>query len=95
MSEEIEIIHNPEANRFEVHLGDDIAMLEYMRAGNNIIYTHTEVPPIFEGRGIANQLAHAAMEYAKAEGLKVQALCPFVASYVANRPEYHKITWGY
>lgn len=91
----IEVHHNPDAKRFEVRLDGEIAMIEYMRAGTNIIYTHTEVPPAFEGRGIANALAYSAMEYAKAEGLKVQALCPFVAAYVRKHPEYHSITWGY
>lgn len=91
----VEVHHNPDAKRFEVRLGNEVAMIEYMRAGSNIIYTHTEVPPAFEGRGIANALAHTAMEYAKTEGLKVQALCPFVAAYVRKHPEYHGITWGY
>jgi predicted GNAT family acetyltransferase len=95
MSDEFVVVHNPDAKRFEVVLGDDVAMLEYMIAGKNIVYTHTEVPPVFEGRGIANKLAHFAMEYAKAEGLKVQAVCPFVVMYVRKHPEYHGITWGY
>jgi len=91
----IEVTNNEAKKRFEVSLGDDLAMIEYQRAGSNIIFTHTEVPVAFEGQGIAKKMAFAAMEFAKDNGLKVQALCPFVAKYVREHPEYHSITWGY
>ncbi len=94
--EESDIRLNVLANRFEVTLGDAaIAILEYQIAGKNIIFTHTEVPVEYEGQGIAGKLAHVALEYAKNEGYKVQALCPYVAAYVRQHPEYHSITWGY
>lgn len=93
--QQFEVKHNPEQSRFEIDLGDALAMAEYQRAGNNIIFTHTEVPVAYEGRGLANQLAYTALEYAKAEGLKAQALCPFFALYIRKHPEYQSITWGY
>lgn len=92
---QLEVSNNPEEKRFEVLLDDKIAMVEYMIAGQNIIFTHTEVPPEFEGLGIAGKMAYVALEYAKAKGYKVQALCPYIASYVAKHPEYQSITWGY
>lgn len=95
MVEDMTVIQNEEENRFEIDLGDAIALLEYNIAGNNIIYTHTEVPPAHGGQGIAGKMAHEAMEYAKNNGLKVQALCPFVKKYVIEHPEYHEITWGF
>lgn len=92
---DIEVHNNPEEKRFEVALGDKIAMVEYMIAGQNIVFTHTEVPPEFEGKGIASKMARVALEYAKTEGYKVQALCPYIAAYVQRHPEYQSITWGY
>lgn len=92
---EQDVKHNMAEKRFEVQLGDALALMEYMRAGNNIIFTHTEVPEAFEGQGVANEMAYVALEYAKAEGLKVQPLCPFVALYIRKHPEYQPITWGY
>lgn len=89
------VVHNEAEQRFEVALGGALALVEYQRAGNNIIFTHTEVPPAFEGQGVANRMAYAALEYAKANGLKVQALCPFIALYVKKHKEYQSITWGY
>jgi uncharacterized protein len=91
----IDVKHNPEAHRFEVQLGDQIAKVEYMLSGNNIIFTHTEVPPEFEGQGIANQMAKVALDYAVQAGHKIQPLCPLVKHYVDRHPEYQKYSWGY
>lgn len=91
--DDLEVKQNTEKKRFEVQVGEHIAFLEYMPAGKNIIYPHTEVPSELEGHGIGNKLAHHAMEYAKENGFKVQALCPFVAAYVRKHPEYQDITW--
>lgn len=96
MAEKHEVSNNPAQKRFEIALGDDTyAFAEYNIAGKNIIFTHTEVPVAFEGQGIATRLADVAMTYAKDEGLKVQALCPFFKKYVTEHPEYHNITWGF
>lgn len=90
---DVGVKNNNDLNRFEVDLGDQIAVMEYMRAGNNIIFTHTEVPQAYEGQGIANQMAAVALAYAKSEGLKVQPLCPFVKGYIEKHPEYKEISW--
>ncbi len=90
------IHNNTEESRFEIHLDDgSIALVDYQIAGKNIIYTHTEVPPAHEGKGLGGQLAAYAMQYARDNGYKVQALCPFIHRYVRNHPEYHGITWGF
>ncbi|MBZ0298862.1 MAG: N-acetyltransferase [Anaerolineae bacterium] len=91
----MDVRNNPAENRFEVVLKGDVAVVEYMIAGTNIIFTHTEVPRAFEGMGVGSKMAYVALEYAKAEGYKVQALCPFIAAFVGKHPEYQSITWGY
>lgn len=95
MADELKIVRNDEKRRFEAELDNGLAMVEYNIAGKNIIFTHTEVPIGHEGKGIASKMAYEALEYAKNEGLKIQALCPFVKKYVAEHPEYHDITWGF
>lgn len=91
----LDVKHNPEAKRFEVQLGDKIAMVEYMLSGNNMIFTHTEVPQEFEGQGIANHMAKFALDYAVEAGHKIQPLCPLVKRYVDRHPEYQQYSWGY
>jgi uncharacterized protein len=93
--DQLEVKNNTEAKRFEIQLGDQLAMAEYMIAGKNIIFSHTEVPPEYEGQGVANKLAKVALDYARDEGYRVQALCPFIALYVRKHEEYQSITWGY
>lgn len=93
---EYNVVHNPDEKRFEVQLdNDNIAVTEYMQHGKNMVFTHTEVPEAYEGRGIAGKLAKTALNYAKDEGYKVQPLCPFIRSYVKRHPEYHEISWGF
>jgi uncharacterized protein len=98
MSEHIsaaKVNHNPAESRFELPLGNDLAMVEYMLHGKNISFTHTEVPQAHEGKGYANQLARAALEYAKDNDLLVNAVCPFIKLYIQRHTEYQSITWGY
>ncbi|GAB4519938.1 MAG: GNAT family N-acetyltransferase [Anaerolineae bacterium] len=91
----LDVRNNPDAGRFEVQLGDELAMVEYNIAGKNIIFTHTEVPPAYEGQGIANKMAEVALAYAREHGYKIQPLCPFINTYIRRHKEYQDITWGY
>jgi uncharacterized protein len=78
-------------NRFEVDLGRDKAVLIYMIKAGLFIILHTEVPPAFKGRGIAAQMARAALEYAKNEGLKVRSYCSYTTWYFEKHPEYRDL----
>ncbi len=82
------ITNNKDRHRFEAHIGEQTAVLEYTLATGLIVYNHTEVPKNLEGQGIANQLAHTALEYAKSNDLKIMPLCPYVATYIRRHPEY-------
>jgi uncharacterized protein len=91
MSEQItthEVIHNQADCRFEVDLGKEKAMLIYMIKAGLFIMLHTEVPPAFDGRGIAGQMAKAAMEYAKGNGFKLRSYCSYTTRYMERHPEY-------
>lgn len=90
----LEVQHNPDEKRFELHLGAAVAFVEYMLAGNNIIFTHTEVPEAFEGQGVGNKLAKHVLDYAVEHGHKIQPLCPFINAYVHRHKEYHAHTWN-
>ena len=85
-------IQNNEAkHRFETHIGDQVAVLEYTLAKGLIVYNHTEVPEALEGQGIASRLAKEALDYAKQHELKVMPLCPYVAAYIRRHPEYREL----
>lgn len=90
------VVRNNEAQkRFEVAVNGRLALLEYILAGKNITYTHTEVPEELEGLGIGGKLARHALEFARDNGLKVIPLCPFVIAYLRRHPEYQPLVFGY
>ena len=77
---------NRAASRFEMDVDDDVAILQYERRHDAIVFTHTEVPRAFRGRGVASALTNAALMAAHAEGLRIIAQCPFVKSYLSKHP---------
>jgi predicted GNAT family acetyltransferase len=86
--DDLDVQHNIGARRFEIHCGDEMARLEYHLRGPSIVYTHTVVPLVLEGHGIAGRLAKEALDYARGRGLSVVPLCPYVADYIGKHPEY-------
>ena len=87
-NEQFSVIDNAAENEYEVHAEGEVAILTYQRQGKRITFYHTEVPPALEGRGIAGTLARAALEAARADGLEVVPLCPYVAAYIRRHQEY-------
>ena len=88
---DINVVDNPGASRFEATIHGELAVTEYERADGVITFTHTEVPPSMEGKGVASALARAALDRARAERLAVVARCRFVAVYIKRHPEYRDL----
>ena len=76
------------SGRFELERNGQIAYLEYTLAGNVLQLIHSEVPAALRGHGMASELAHSALEYAREQGLKVDIICPSVNAYIEKHPEY-------
>lgn len=80
--------NKPDLQQYEARLSGALARLQYRLAGDTIIFTQAEVPQAFEGRGIASKITRPALEDARARGLMVVPLCPFVADYIRQHPTY-------
>lgn len=74
-----------QADRFELRLDGQVCELLYRREGGRVFFTHTLVPAGLRGRGLAAQLVAAGLQWAKAEGLEVVAVCSYVAEFLARR----------
>ena len=86
---EAEVVHAPEESRYELRLhGRLIGLAAYRLRDRRIAFTHTEVDESLEGRGFGSRLAAAALEDAAKQGLEVVPLCPFIAYYIGQHPEY-------
>ena len=87
MADDIIIRDNAGKHRFEADLGDAIAIAEYNLLSHAIMFTHTEVPDAYEGRGIGTRLVEFALASARDRGLQVIPICPFFAAYMKAHPE--------
>jgi hypothetical protein len=68
--------------------------LQYMKKNNDvIIFYHTYVPPQLRGRGIAQKIIKAGMDYAVEKKLRVIPTCSAVAGFINRYPEYEKQTY--
>ena len=85
--DDITIIHNEEAHRFEAIVDGQRALITYRRYPGRIVFDHTEVPEPYEGQGIAAKLTRTAMEFARTIHLLVVPLCPYVSAYIRRHPE--------
>ncbi|MET1258203.1 GNAT family N-acetyltransferase [Flagellimonas sp. DF-77] len=79
---------NVEKKRYEFELPVHTPIIEYIRAQDKIYLTHTEVPPALEGQGIGSELVKQALTDIKAKDLTLVPLCPFVAAYIKEHPEW-------
>lgn len=75
--------------RFELHIEDKIAVLEYQEQENNVLaFTRTYVPTELRGRNIAAMLTKFALDDARRQGKKVVPQCSYVATYIKRNKQY-------
>jgi len=68
--------------------GKEAGVMTYTWAGSTkFIIDHTEVNPDFKGKGVGQQMVMKAVEYARANHLKIMPLCPFAKSVFDKNPE--------
>jgi len=90
----LSVIHNREAQRFEIHIGEYKPVLDYRLNGKIISFTHTGVPKELEGNGIGSFIVRTGLDYAREQGYKVVPLCPFVDVYIQRHDKYADLRWG-
>jgi uncharacterized protein len=89
---DIKVVDDPQQSRFEIWAGEVMAGFSgYRLAPGKIVFTHTEIGPAFEGKGLGGTLATAALDAARERSLGIEPLCPFIAAYVKSHPEYQSL----
>jgi predicted GNAT family acetyltransferase len=84
----ISVRHNAAAHRFEAEVDGRLAVADYELDGERVVFTHTFVPPELRGRGIAEKLVRAALEWARTEQRRVVPACSYVAAFIRRNPEF-------
>jgi predicted GNAT family acetyltransferase len=85
----VETVDNSAQSRFEILVDGKVAgFADYRLLPTKIVFTHTEVLPAYEGQGLASRLIGHALDMSRDTGLRVVALCPYVAKYIERHPAY-------
>ncbi|MFT4255992.1 MAG: GNAT family N-acetyltransferase [Pseudoxanthomonas sp.] len=82
------IRHAPGDSRFSTTVDGHTAVLDYRLHAGSLEIEHTGVPEAIGGRGIAGALVRAALDHARAQGLKVVPACSYAAQFIHRHPEY-------
>lgn len=93
---DVTLSHNESAKRYEAQLDGRLAgFAEYQLTDALIVFTHTEVDPEFEGRGVGDALARFALDDVAAQGTrKVLPLCPFIKAWIGKHRDYIPLVYG-
>lgn len=86
-----DVRNNIEQQRFELDIGGQRSFADYELAKGVITFTHTDVPQVLAGQGVASRLIRGALAQVRTRGLKVASTCPFVSNYLGKHPEYNDL----
>jgi hypothetical protein len=88
-SEPVALADNPEKDRYELHVGGELAgRLLYRQRPGLLALNHTEIDDRFEGQGLGGRLISFALDDAREHGLAVLPFCPFVNAYIQRHRNY-------
>ncbi|KGH47587.1 MULTISPECIES: GNAT family N-acetyltransferase [Modestobacter] len=92
---QVEMTDATEQHRYEGRVdGELAAVAEYLKTAELVVFSHTEVFPGHEGRGIASDLVRQALEDVRRQQLQVLPLCPFVGAWIArHRADYGDLVY--
>ncbi|WP_433248320.1 GNAT family N-acetyltransferase [Streptosporangium sp. CA-135522] len=86
---QVDVKLSPGGDHFEAEAdGKYAGRLELVRRHGVIIYTHTEVDPEFEGKGVGGALVRTALDAARAEDVKIVPSCSFVKAWLERHTDY-------
>ncbi|MBI1782652.1 MAG: N-acetyltransferase [Sphingobacteriales bacterium] len=89
--QQLELVKNTTLNRFEMKVGENLAIIEYKELPGKIALLHTEVEPALEGKGAATAIIEKTLDYIEKNNLKLIPLCPLVVAYIKRHPEWNRI----
>jgi len=88
----VAVRHVPDEQRFVADVVGGEAEIAYTGPRDGVVaLVHTEVPEESRGAGVGEAIASEALGWARASGLKVRPLCPFVAAFIRRHPEYQDL----
>ena len=71
--------------------GEEAELAYSTPAPHLLDFTHTFVPETARGKGVADKLIEAGLQFAADNNYQVRASCPVVARFMKRHPEYKKL----
>jgi predicted GNAT family acetyltransferase len=88
---DIEVVDNPDAQRFEARIdGKLVGLADYRIRDGRAVFPHTEVDPDVGGKGVGTKLVREALDRMIATGNTVVPQCPFVAEVIRRYPDEYQ-----
>jgi len=78
-------------SRFVMNVDGKEVYVIYSEEKDTIELSSTYTPPQLRGKGLAEIVVKAALEYAKEKNLKVIPSCWYVAKFLEKHPEYKSL----
>jgi predicted GNAT family acetyltransferase len=92
---DVVVTDNPDEHRYEARIDGELAGFSAYRPSDGLVtFTHTEVFPEFEGRGVGGAIARSALDDVRASGRRVRPLCPFIRAWIERHPDYQDLVAG-
>jgi uncharacterized protein len=85
------VTNNEAGERFEMLVDGLRAVLTYRRFPDRIVFLHAEVPQSLEGQGLAAKVTRFALDFARANHLRVVPCCPYVSNFIRKHAEYQDL----
>ena len=85
----VTVADNTMESRYEAQIdGVLVGVSQYELTADTITFLHTVVRQEYEGQGVGGAIARFALDDARARGLQVRPLCPYIRGWLDRHPEY-------
>ncbi|MGE0754653.1 MAG: GNAT family N-acetyltransferase [Alphaproteobacteria bacterium] len=78
----MELTDNKEQSRYEMAVGDALAIADYRRAGSVMFIDRVFVPDSLRGQGVAGRLMEQVIAHAYKHNLEIHPVCSYAIAYM-------------
>ncbi len=88
----VDVQHRENGKRFTARTASGLAYISYERPDDRTLdLQHTVVPEADRGRGVGGALVRTAVGYAREQGMRVIATCPFVKAWLEKHQDQRDV----
>lgn len=88
---DLPLVNNEDNHSFEMFVGENRAFIDYQLRDDKMFLTHTEVPAILEGQGVAPALVEKVFQYLEEHQLKAVPYCSYIKAWLKRNPGWERI----